>query len=216
LVGAPGSGKSSVAVAIGGLPGVVVVKDHRRSDLPVLIWSAVTAGRVLFASPPHGVSRRRWIAWVGRCRAAHRIVRRRLAAGAQVVVLDQGPAYTLGRMVESASRDAAVARWHRARTVEVGRLLDAVVVLDGDTKLLAARLRSRPKRHRADELEAATAASYLDGERTMARTIATSLASEGVMVVYLDAARSLAENVAVIEAVLHTDQTSIREDGGAE
>jgi AAA domain-containing protein len=202
LVGAPGSGKSSVAEAIGALSGVVVVKDHQRRDLPVLAWSAATAGRVLFASPPPGVSRLRWIAWVGRCRAASRVVRQRLAAGARVIVLDQGPAYTLGRMAESADRDAAVARWHRARTVEVGRLLDAVVVLDGDTDLLAARMRSRAKRHQADELEAASAASYLDGERAIAGRIATDLAAEGVMVVYLDAARSLAENVAVVEAVL--------------
>ena len=202
LVGAPGSGKSSVAEAIGALPGVVVVKDHQRRDLPALAWSAATAGRVLFASPPSGVSRQRWIAWVGRCRAASRVVRQRLAAGARVVVLDQGPAYTLGRMAESAGLDAAVAGWHRARMVEVGRLLDVVVVLDGETELLAERLRSRAKRHRADDLAAATAVSYLDGERAIARRIATDLASEGVMVVYLDAARSLAENVAVVEAAL--------------
>ena len=202
LVGAPGSGKSSVAAALGGLAGVVVVKDHRRRDYPVLAWSAMTAGRVLFASPPRAVSRLRWMAWVGRCRAAPRIVRQRLKAGTRVVVLDQGPAYTLGRMAESVSRDAAVARWHRARTVEVGRLLDAVLVLDGDPKLLAARMRSRAKPHRADDLEPATATSYLDGERAIAERIATELAAEGVMMVHLDAARPLAENVAVVEAVL--------------
>jgi predicted ATPase len=202
LVGAPGSGKSSVAAALGELPGVVVVKNHQRLDLPVLAWSAVTAGRVLWATPPRGVSRLRWIAWLGRCRAAPRIVRRRLAAGAEVVVLDQGPVYTLGRLAESASRNPGVARWQQAGVAECGRLLDLVIVLDGEPSLLADRLQSRAKAHRADDLAADDAVTYLERERATTRTIAAAAVAAGATMVDVDAACPLADNIAAVKAVL--------------
>ena len=214
LIGAPGTGKSSVAAAIERLPGVVVVKDQRRRDLPMLIWSAATAGRVLYAKPPVGVSRLRWIAWVGRSRAAPRIARRRLATGARTVVLDQGPVYTLGRMAEAASRDSAVARWHRSRVADCGRLLDLVIVLDAVSGELAARLRSRTKSHRADDLPATAATAYLERERAASRSIAAAVASAGARLVEVDATNSLDENISVVMAVLDADPARAGDNGG--
>lgn len=213
LVGAPGSGKSSVAAALGELPGVSVVKDHQRRDLPMLAWSAVTAGKVLWATPPRGVSRLRWIAWLGRCRAAPRIARRRLAAGARVVVLDQGPVYTLGRLAESARRDPAVARWQLAGVAECGRFLDAVIVLDGEPSLLADRLRSRAKAHQADDLAVDAAISYLERERAMSRTIAAAVAAAGATMVDVDAACPLTDNIAAVKAVLDTGPAPVAGTG---
>ncbi|MPZ63257.1 MAG: AAA family ATPase [Propionibacteriales bacterium] len=202
LIGAPGSGKSSIAAALGGLPGVVVLKDHLAADLPVLAWSTAAAGRLLLTRPPHGVPRSRWVAWLGRSRAAPAMVRRRLAAGAGVVVLDQGPAYTLGRMGGTAVGNPAVARWSRARVAECRRLLDAVILLDGDTAVLAERIRSRAKPHRAETLTADMAVAYLERERATIRTIGETLAAAGVPIVHLDAARPLAENIAAAMALL--------------
>ena len=214
LIGAPGTGKSSVAAAIERVPGVAVVKDQRRRDLPGLIWSAATAGRVLCARPPDGVSRLRWIAWVGRCRAFPRLARRRLAAGAQTVVLDQGPVYTLGRMADSANRNSAVARWHRDRVADCGRLLDLVIVLDAASSQLAARLQSRAKSHRADDLPATAAVAYLERERVTSRSLAGAVASAGAALVEVDATNSLDENIAVVLAALDTDPARISGNGG--
>jgi AAA domain len=213
LIGAPGTGKSSVAAAIERAPGVVVAKDRRRRDLPGLLWSAATAGRVLYAKPPVGVSRLRWIAWIGRCRAAPRIARRRLIAGVRTLVLDQGPVYTLGRMSEAASRDPAVARWHRDRVADCGRFLDAVIVLDAASSQLADRLRSRAKSHRADDLSMTAATAYLERERAISRSIAVAVASAGAALVEVDATNSLDENISVVMAVLDADPARAGDNG---
>lgn len=209
LIGPPGSGKSAVASALGGLPGVVVVKDHDVGDVPVLIRSAASAGRLLLATPPPGVTRRRWIAWLGRTRAAPAVVRRRLAAGARSVVLDQGPAYTLGRIAGAADASRAVTRWRRARMADCRRLLDAAVWLDAEPTLLAERLRSRPKRHHLDDLATDATLDALERERTTARLVIEALAATGVPVLDLDAHRPLVDNVAAVRALLAVDTTGV-------
>jgi hypothetical protein len=205
LVGAPGTGKSTVAAEIATVPGVVLLKDHRPTDLPALAWSAMTAGRPVVSRPPDGVSRRRWVAWLGRVGAAPRCVRRRLASGAHAVVLDQGPVYTLGRMAGPADADPAVARWQRARLSECRRLLDVVVLLDGDTELLTGRIRSRAKFHPAGDLPLAATRAFVDCERAASRRVVDLVAATGGIVVRLDAARPLAENVAAVRALVGAD-----------
>jgi AAA domain len=205
LVGAPGTGKSTVAAEIATISGVVVLKDHRPADLPALAWSAMTAGRPLLSRPPDGVSRRRWMAWLGRVGASPRCVRRRLANGAHAVVLDQGPVYTLGRMAGPADLDPVVTRWRRTRLAECRRLLDVVVLLDGATELLSERIRTRAKAHPAGDLSLAVTRAFVDRERAASRHVVELVATAGGVVVRLDAARPLAENVAAVRALVSAD-----------
>jgi AAA domain len=205
LVGPPGSGKSSVAAAIGATPDVVVLKDHDARDLPALGRALVAAAPLLPRRPPLDLPWTRWVAWLGRVGAAPRTVRRRLGAGARVVVLDQGPAYTLGRMAGATARSAALARWHAARTAECGRLLDAVVWLDGDPDLLAARVRGRAKGHRTKSLDPAAAFAHLARERERGRAIVGTLAEAGVPVVRIDSGRPLSDAIDAVRALVASD-----------
>ncbi|HYJ70296.1 MAG TPA: AAA family ATPase [Nocardioidaceae bacterium] len=214
LVGPPGSGKSSVADAIGTPPGTVVLKEHHAADLPALVWAAVAAGRPLLADPPPGVTRARWAAWLGRVGAAPRIVRRRCTVDTHVVVFDQGPVYTLARIAEAADRSAAVRRWHQERLAECGRLLDAVVWLDAEPDLLVERIRARSKRHRADALTPAAARALVERERAAIRDGVEALAALGVRVVELDAAQALERCVDAVRAVLEIDTPRADEMGG--
>ena len=197
LLGAPASGKSSLARELARLPGVTVVKDHRRRDLVPLAQSVGRSWPVMFGPLPAGVTRSRWVAWAGRLGAAPEIVRRLLARGATTVVLDQGPAYTLGRMV--GVRTAAGSDWWRARSSDCAMMLDLLVVLDADPATLAARLRSRDKDHRTSSFDDAQTRAYLAHEQATCRLVAEVLSDAGTPVMYLDTSRmSLLAQVSAI------------------
>lgn len=180
LLGPPGSGKSTLATELAEIPGVCVVKDHAHEDLPALAWAAVRAWQVL-PSAPAEVSRSRWSAWAGRLGAARRVTERRLAAGASTVVLDQGPAYTLGRMLE-ARRTARGHHWWWRRSADCAGLLDLLVVLDADTTILSRRLHVRSKAHPADDWDDDEVVGYLQHERDTCRDVADVLERQGTAV----------------------------------
>jgi broad-specificity NMP kinase len=177
LLGAPGSGKTRLASALGELPGVAVVKDHQRGDLSTLAWSLARSWPVA-VTPPEHVDRVRWAAWAGRVTAASHIARSRLDGGARAVVFDQGAAYTLMRMTQLRTRHHGSVWWW-SRALETARLLDLVLVLDADTETLAHRLGERRKDHHADAMPAERLRAYLDTERRACHAVADVLAREG-------------------------------------
>jgi len=188
VMGPPCAGKTTVAGRLEGEPRLVVLKDHERGDLPALLRGVLASLPELGTRPAGGVSRVRWAAWAGRVTAAPELVGRRADAGAQVVVLDQGPAYTLGRMAP-ARRSPAAAGWWERRLQACADLLDLVLLLDADPTALLARVRSRPKHHAARHLTAEAALRLLDDERERCRTVAGQLEQRGVIVIRLDTGR---------------------------
>ena len=183
LLGAPGAGKSWLAVALAALDAVAVVKDHARGDLSALAWSMARSLPVAVAPPPD-VDRRRWVSGAARVTAAQHVARHRFAHGAQTVVFDQGAAYTLVRMLQLRNRPHGSVWWTQ-RCAETARLLDLLVIVDADTDTLAGRVRERRKAHLTDGFDEEGLRGYLETERRSVHRVADALAREGADVLRL-------------------------------
>lgn len=178
LLGPPGSGKSTLAAELTAAPGAVLVKDHELRDLPALARSARHAGVTYFVQRPPGVPASRHAAWLVRLGAVADVVHRHAREGAELVVLDQGPAYTLGRLRHLCVTPHGRSWWGR-QALATADLLDLLVLLDADPVSLAGRLHGREKSHPAQRLGWADSLSYLREEQHRARVVAQVLGRAG-------------------------------------
>jgi hypothetical protein len=210
LLGAPAAGKSGLAAALGTAPGTVVVKDHHRRDLPALLGGVARAWPVLLADPPPDTSRLRWTAWAGRLTAAPALVAHHGGTDGRLVILDQGPAYTLGRMLD-VRRGRRGSHWWYRQACATGRLLDLLVVLDAAPDVLAGRLRGRPKDHRASDLDLPRTTGYLAAEQQICRAVADAVGRAGARVLQLDTSRlCLDEQVEAVHVALRPGRARAR------
>jgi energy-coupling factor transporter ATP-binding protein EcfA2 len=202
LLGPPGSGKSTLAAALTSMDGSVLVKDHAARDLPALARAAGRAGSTYFLQRPTSVPAVRHAAWLVRLGAASDVVARRARAGASLVVLDQGPAYTLGRLRHLCVTGPGRAWWGR-HALGTARLLDLVIVLDADPGTLAHRLRNRDKPHHAQRLGSRDLLAYLREEQDRARTVARVLREAGAQCLELSTGTGSADDAvhAVLERI---------------
>jgi hypothetical protein len=205
LLGVPASGKSGLADGLArGLPGAAVIKEHQPRDLPALVGGVARAGPVLLARTPDGVSRARWASWAGRLAAAPTVARRHATTHTQVVVLDQGPAYTLGRMVD-VRRTARGNHWWHQQVCLTAALLDVLVVLEAEPDILSQRLHGRAKPHRATVLDEHDTYRYLRDEHDTCRLVAEAVARAGTPVIRLDTGRvPREEQVAMVRGMLQS------------
>jgi hypothetical protein len=210
VFGPPASGKSSVAASLASVPGLVTLKDHGPADLAPLTWAAVRAWPALTIAPPDGVSRARWMAWAGRLGAAPQVVRHRVRRGAATVLLDQGPAYTLGRLATLRDRGRGHVWWQQ-RVLDCAQLIDVLVLLDADTATLTRRLRRRSKSHVAKDLPDVAAAAYLVREQQTCRAVAEAFEAAGGTVLRLDTGVTSPSGCVAAIAALLTPSTATAE-----
>lgn len=202
LLGPPGAGKSGLARTLGEVPGVTVVEDHDRHDLPAAAAAVPHALPAMLSHPP-GVDRVRWATWAGRLAAAPRVARHRLADGASTVVFDQGAAYALVRMLGARRRPAGNTWWWR-RSVETANLLDLLVVLDADPDTLLDRVRRGHAPTRVESLDGAAARDHLGRERAACAVVADVLAREGTRARRLVTTEvSVPEQAEIVMTLLH-------------
>lgn len=132
-----------------GQPGVRTVSSV--SPAAPLLRRALAAGR---AAPRalqligrgvfgHERTTRRQLAWVGRLVVLDSLARR---SGDDVLVLDQGPLYTLSRLL-AARPELTDDRWLKREIESWADRLDAVLVLDAPDRELVERIRGRDKAH---------------------------------------------------------------------
>ena len=202
LLGPPGAGKSGLARTLGEVPGVTVVEDHDRHDLPAAAAAVPHALPAMLSHPP-GVDRVRWATWAGRLAAAPRVARHRLADGASTVVFDQGAAYALVRMLGARRRPAGNTWWWR-RSVETANLLDLLVVLDADPDTLLGRRLGGLGSTSVDGLPTETARDRVGQERTACAVVADVLAREGVRTRRLITSEvSVPEQAEIVMSLVH-------------
>ena len=144
IVGPAGSGKTAVAAQMCTRTGMRTVSsissaESRRRRLVAGGRAMPEALRLLARGRPT----RQQTAWLARLVALESVAWR---ANDDVLVLDQGPLYTISRLL-AARPDCAGDIWVASRTQRWAGLLDAVVVLDAPDEVLVERIRSRPKDH---------------------------------------------------------------------
>ena len=182
IVGPAGSGKTTVAAQMCTRPGVsawssVSSADGRARRIVAGGRAMPEVLRLVTRRPPT----RQQVAWLGRLVALESVARR---PDDGVLVLDQGPLYTLSRLM-AARPDCAGDGWITRRTARWANLLDAVVLLDAADEVLVERIRTRPKDHavkasgdgdalaavarQRDELELVVRAAEAHGLRVLRR-----------------------------------------------
>lgn len=177
LVGPAGSGKTTVVSCMAAQPDVHVVSSVGLAES----WAqqcaaAARAAPRIARTVAGGRTSTRQVAWIARLMALAALSRR---PGNDVLVLDQGPLYTLSRL--RAARPAlGDDRWNTRQITNWARLLDVVVVLDAADHELVARIRARDKDHVVkaashDEAMAAVARQRAELEHVVAASAAHGL-----------------------------------------
>lgn len=193
LVGPAGAGKTALLRALGADPRVRAgVHIDRIRLFPVLLLHAAR-----FLPLAIGLlTRGREHAWRGllhfvRLRALPRTIARAAAAGdIDVILLDEGPVFSLGRLSvfqEADRRGGLPARaWH-AELARWASLLDAVIWIDAPDVVLAERIRTRTKQHQIKGGTDAEMAGFLARYRQAYREIRERLTGGGrIKMVQLD------------------------------
>jgi hypothetical protein len=199
VIGPAGAGKSSLISALrAGDDTIRRGRSLRAADLALIVrraplWLPVTA-RLALAAPAVAREYARHLARIG---AMDAVVRRDIATGATAILLDEGPVFSMARMLAFNERSPGygmVALYVEDAAARWASILDAVVCLDADDAVLTERIRSRRKAHRIKESGEEAATEFLRRYRRSYDTVTAHLASAGVIVHRLDtAALSMAD-----------------------
>ncbi len=122
---------------------------------------------------------RRQLAWIGRLVALGSLARR---ADDDILVLDQGPLYTLSRLL-AARPDLTDDRWLKREMESWANQLDAVLVLDAPDRDLVERIRMRGKTHAVKNSPMSDALAAVAQQRAELEVVVVAAESLGLDVV---------------------------------
>jgi hypothetical protein len=195
LIGPAGAGKTTLARAIAGrVAGVRTgLRLDRVRDLPAVAASAVRVAPAFASGLLAGTRTAAHDARYSIRLLAHRAAAARaLRTECHLIIVDEGPVYMLARLLGFGSAGVEHSRFGREWLGSIDwwrRRLDAVVWLDAPDETLAARIRSRPKRHRAKHASDAALREFLSCYRAAFATVVTRLTStNGPRAIYVDSA----------------------------
>jgi cytidylate kinase len=218
ILGPPGAGKSTVLDAVARhAPGVRTVRAYRSArTVSAYLGAAAEVAPVLVCAARDIRGARQRLNWMVRLQASPRILRVD-GRGADVVLFDQGPAYTLVRLHDrAADRAGRYGRWWSGELRRWAGLFDLVVLLDAPDDVLLERIRTREKPHAVKDVAAVEARQALAEYRARCQVVVRRLAATGsTRIVRVDTSASPQDAVvAVVLGVLGADVPAVP-DGGA-
>lgn len=151
ILGTPGAGKSSLATALGAHVGETRWVRTYLSGRNLLPWvrSGAALLPLLLSGSFSGPSPIRGRIWAVRISASH-VILERASADERLLFFDQGPLFTMLRLMETGvvwSRGHRWQRWWQREVSEWAGALDVAVVLDAPDDVLLHRIRNRAKPH---------------------------------------------------------------------
>jgi hypothetical protein len=183
ILGAPGAGKSSLASAMdaGGDDVRWVHTYCGRSNLLPWVRSGAWLLPLVLTGSFSGPLPLKQRVWAVRISASHAILTR-ASAGRRLLLLDQGPLFTMLRLLELTDARAQGPRWRRWWRRELSAwasTLDFAVVLDAPDDVLLERVRARAKPHALKDLSGQDARKALAQWRALLVDLIGELQTHG-------------------------------------
>lgn len=151
ILGAPAAGKTSLREELCVAPGVAPVSIYwSLRHLPRFLRTAVSLAPIALRQEIKTRYPKKAYRWMARLDASLAVLARAAKPGVSVLVLDQGPVFTMARLLEAfpaAARTTQLNRWWSHAVESWAQALDAIVVLDATDDVLLSRIRSRSKPH---------------------------------------------------------------------
>jgi broad-specificity NMP kinase len=181
IIGPPGSGKSTVARAVEASGADVrrVSTYTSAGRAPAYAVAALRLIPTMLVRPRGGrESLRKHLNWMVRLEASPRLLGE---AAAGLLVFDQGPTYTLVRLLGAAGHrtgwNPRYERWWSGQVARWADRIDLLVFLDAPDGELVARIRDRTKGHAAKELPEAAAAGAVGEARALYESVVGEMAA---------------------------------------
>jgi thymidylate kinase len=186
LAGLAGAGKSTVAEALKQYSDLVLIErpPYFRSinEIPFFARNTLLLLPTLLHLSP-AEKGRRWltgheIAWMAILLGWHHRLKRRSANSGRIVVLDQGPVFTLMMLHlfgPETLKSSRAREWWTRTCEQWAATLDLVVWLDATNATLVARIRARDIWHGVKEKSDTEAFEYLEGYRESFGRVLSSL-----------------------------------------
>jgi shikimate kinase len=167
IVGTAGAGKTTLLQGLSQSSNSIQPIFHYGNlrSLPTYI-GAVLVLMPTYLRHQHKGSRYAWqeIKWMVRLLASYQIARQQKADSKLVTMIDQGPIYTLARLLDrqrTSAKGPEFMQWWMEMLEKWASILDMVIWLDAPTTVLLQRVYTRGKQHAAKELNEREAGEML-------------------------------------------------------
>jgi deoxyadenosine/deoxycytidine kinase len=172
IVGTAGAGKTTLIQGLSRSSKHIQAIYHFGSfrSLPTYVGAALSLLPTYLSEQRQG-KQYTWqeIKWMVRLLASYQIACRQKADENVVTLIDQGPIYTLARLLDRQCTDTKgpeFIQWWREMLEKWAGILDIVIWLDAPIDLLRQRVYTRAKRHAAKELNEQEASEMLSKMQT--------------------------------------------------
>lgn len=205
LAGPAGAGKTTLLQALCQRSHKILISEQPQlrkiGQIPFFLGNAIVLLPTLFRLwQTSGWLAKSEITRVVRLRGWHRLWERQVPNGGTVVVLDQGPVYTLATLHgfgPESLRSRSLDRWWNSTLEQWASILDIVVWLDAPDMVLVERINARSKAHLVKGETEQDASAFLARYRTAYEQVLSMLSTDatGPRVLRFDTAQASLDEI---------------------